>query len=780
MKVIQIAKLPDKRLKALLREHNLPLTVEELKKIRRLLGREPTLTELIIFSIQGSEHSSYKSSKKYLKLLPVKAPHVILGPCEDSGIVRIAKGFGLVIAHESHNHPSQIVPYEGAATGIGGIVRDVVCMGAHVVAVADPLRFGDIKKNQTKLIAEEVIAGIGGYGNPIGVPNIAGDTYFDESFNDNCLVNVVSLGILAEDEIIRSKAPKNANNYDIIVVGKATDNSGMGGAAFASLKLIEEEKEKNKGAVQEPNPFLKRHLLESTYDLFKILKEKKLINKVGLKDMGAGGIMCATVELAYAGGYGAEIDLEKIHTSMQNLHPSVIACAETQERLCFVCPPKLTKMILNHYNKKWALPDIAKGAGASCIGKIKKGNYVLKYNGEIACNVKPKIICEGLMLNRPIKEKKYRGHEPKLALPRDLGKILLEILSHENICSKKPFFETYDKNVQGLSVIEAGEADAGLITPLRNRLDVKNELKQIAVALSCDSNPRYGKISPYWQAANAVVESMRNVAAVGATPICITDCLNYGNPEKPEQMYELAAGVRGIKDALSGIGMKDNEKIPVPCVSGNVSLYNFSEKGAIAPQAIIATVGRMENSAKAVTSGLKEENNFLFLIGLRKNELGGSIYYDIFKELGRSLPQPDFKEVRKELSLIIDLIDAQLVQGCHDISDGGLAVCVAEMCILGNRGAKINLTRTGWNGKKPLTIDQKLFSETGGFVLEIRKKDRKKARALAELYGIPFIQIGRVLKSRKFSVLNEGKHVFIVKLSKIKQAWLNSLRIKMR
>lgn len=804
--IIQVSRAKKNKLKALLRDRDLPLTVQEVLKIRRLLGRDPTLTELTIFSIQGSEHSSYKSSRKYLRLLPSKAPHVMLGPGEDSGIVEFAevpkeKGrgkrkFGIVMAHESHNHPSQIVPYEGAATGVGGIVRDVVCMGAHVIAVADPLRFGDIKRNQSKYIAEEVVAGIGGYGNPIGVPNIAGDVYFDKSFNDNCLVNVVALGLVEEDEIIHSRAPEGAlkaGGYDIIIVGKGTDNSGMGGAAFASLQLQEEEREKNKGAVQEPNPFLKRHLLEATYDLFKILKEKNLLSKIGLKDLGAGGVMCASIEMAYASGYGATIDLEKIHVSMSDLHPAIIACGETQERLCWVCHPSLTSMILDHYNKKWALPEIAKHAAASSIGKITKGNYVLRYKGAVVCDAKPRDICEGLMLNRPLRPRRPAGREPKLSLPRDIGQILLQILAHENVACRKSVYESYDKNVQGLSVVEAGEADAGVLAPLRNRLDVPEESKQIGIALSTDGNPRYGLIDPYWQAANAAVEGMRNVAAVGATPLCVTDCLNYGNPEKPDQMWELAAGVSGLSDALTGVGMKNNPKTPIPCISGNVSLYNYSPKGSIAPQAIVATLGRIENISKVVTPELKEKGNFLFLIGPRKNELGGSVYYNLFWQLGVNLPKPNFEKVRKELALLLDLIDAELVQACHDISDGGLGVTVSEMCMIGrdgnNLGAKINLKfvdaalyQSNKKGVSPriLRSDQKLFSETGGFVLEIRKRDIKKAKKLAAMCGVPLIQFGRATETPKLSVFDDGKELLSLKLSDLRNAWGNGLREKMK
>ncbi|KKU77797.1 MAG: Phosphoribosylformylglycinamidine synthase 2 [Candidatus Peregrinibacteria bacterium GW2011_GWA2_47_7] len=470
--ILPFSQLRDKEIASLLNKYHIGLTVEEAKKIRRILKRDPTLTEVVIWGIQGSEHSSYKSSKRHLKLLPTQAPNVMLGPSEDSGIIEIARTkkerFGIVMAHESHNHPSQVVPYEGSATGVGGIVRDVLCMGAHVIAIADPLRFGDIKKAESLLTAEGVVDGIGGYGNPIGVPNIAGDVYFDKSFNDNCLVNVVALGLLEEKEIIHSRAPKGAGKkgYDIIIVGKPTDRSGMGGAAFASKTLREQDKGKNKGAVQEPNPFLKRHILESTYELFRILKDKKLIDDVGFKDLGAGGVMCAS--------------------------------------FCWIVPPRITQMVLDHYNKRWAFSEIATGAGAGVIGKVTSNkNYVLRYKGAVVCEARAQDICEALLYNRPFKPRRVSYKEPRLSMPRDLEKVFLQLLSHENIASRKPIFESYDKNVQGSVLLEAGQADAGVILPFLNRADADESLKKIAVSLSVDGNPRYGKISPYWQAVNA-------------------------------------------------------------------------------------------------------------------------------------------------------------------------------------------------------------------------------------------------------------------------------------
>src|SRR3990167_9216761 len=376
--------LSDAEVQSILREYSLGLTVEEAQIIEvKILKRPMTVAEAVAWSIQGSEHCSYKSSRNYLKQLPTDAPHILLGPKEDAGIVAVAednKGlrYGIAISHESHNHPSQIVPYEGAATGIGGNIRDVCCMGAEVIALADGLRFGEITRSKTCWLHDGVVSGIAGYGNPIGVPNLAGDVYYDAAYNENCLVTVVTLGIVREDHIIHSYAPPHADHHVFILVGKPTDNSGFGGASFASANLQEEDQENNKGAVQEPNAFLQRHLLKANYALFTYLQEKNLINQVGFKDLGAGGIACASVELAESGGYGAEINLECVPTCMKHLSPAVILCSETQERFMWVVPPDLVDIILRHYNKTFDLPTVSEGACASVIGKISTdGLYVV-------------------------------------------------------------------------------------------------------------------------------------------------------------------------------------------------------------------------------------------------------------------------------------------------------------------------------------------------------------------------------------------------------------------
>ncbi len=386
---------------------NIPLTPDEAIKIQNdMLGRAPSLAELILFSIQGSEHCSYKSSRNHLKKFVTDGPDVILGAKEDAGVVAVAtdkqnRKWCVVMSHESHNHPSQLVPYEGAATGVGGNVRDVMCMGAEVIACTDSFRFGNINNNKTKWIHNGVVDGIAGYSNPLGIPNIGGDIYYNDGYNENCLVTLVTLGIVRDDLIIHSYAPENAEGYDLILIGKPTDNSGFGGASFASLELEEDKIEQNKGAVQEPNAFLERHLLKSTYALFDKLKEKKLINKVGFKDLGAGGIACASVELAETSGYGSEVWMDKIHIGMENLHPSVYLCSETQERFMWVCPPDITQMILEHYNVIYDLPNVSTGAMASAIGKIRgDGLYIIHNENDEIAHAPASQVTKGFLYDR--------------------------------------------------------------------------------------------------------------------------------------------------------------------------------------------------------------------------------------------------------------------------------------------------------------------------------------------------------------------------------------------
>lgn len=810
--VLAFGRMTDDEIRAALRKYAIGLTIEEARKIEALLKRPPTVVEAVIWGIQGSEHCSYKSSRRFLKLFPTTGKHVILGPKEDSGIVALTDGppgkrWGIVVSHESHNHPSQIVPFEGAATGVGGTVRDVACMGARVVGCMDMLRLGDLKTADTRNIAKEVMRGIGGYGNPLGVPNLGGDTVFDSAYNSNCLVNAIAIGIVREDEVIHSYVPEEAakEGYDIIIVGKPTDRSGFGGAAFASVSMNEDEKEQNTGAVQEPNPFLERHLLASTYELFDWLAAEKKLDKISFKDLGAGGVVCSSVEQVAPRGFGAEIELTRVHTSIEDLPPEVIGCAETQERFCWVCHPSLTDHILYHYNEVWDLPSVAEHARASVIGKVTgDGVYHLTFNGETVCRATSEDIVSGLQYTRPTKDPQSMREEPDIQWQNGmihygsfsvaLKEVVYALLGHPNHGSKARVIRHYDKTVIGNSVVEAGEADASVIIPLQDLKSLELgtmhpgwELPEsdrfCGAVFAADGNPRYGRISAYLQGANATVESICNVIAVGGTPRALTDCLNYGNPEIPEHLSALEQGVKGIADACRGLAI-DGE--PIPVISGNVSLYNSTPDGsAIPPSAIVCCIGVLPDGRRPVTMTLKQPGSLLFLLGDRKDECGGSAYYEILEAmaelpydslLGASAPNPVFSEVLPRLRFLLDAASQDLLAACHDISDGGLLLALIEMMlpqrkIGGKLGVDVDISAL----KSSLTPDRVLFSQSQGFVVEVRNGDASVFQALAEKHGVQVVTIGSVTDLASLHVRDANKKLIAESLSDLHMAWESAL-----
>ena len=771
--VVDFKNLDTHGIKEKLLKLNIPLAPEEALKIQNeMLGRPPSIAELVLFSIQGSEHCSYKSSRIHLSQFVTESPDVVLGAKEDAGVVAVAtdsqgKRWCVVMSHESHNHPSQIVPFEGAATGVGGNVRDVMCMGAEVIASTDSFRFGEINNNKTKWIHDGVVSGVAGYGNPLGIPNIGGDIYYHKGYNENCLVTLVTLGIVKEEDIIHSYAPQNADGYDLILIGKPTDNSGFGGASFASLELEEDKKDQNKGAVQEPNAFLERHLLKSSYALFKEIKKMGLIDRVGFKDLGAGGVACASVELAEASGYGSEVWLDKVHTSMDGLHSSVYLCSETQERFMWVCPPEMTKKIVDHYNIKYNLPEVSDGAMASVIGKIRAdGQYIVHYEDEIIVDAKADQVTKGFLYERPFKSLDIKTESSKPQELENYNDDLIELLSHENIASRKPVFDQYDKQVQGRVVLEAGQADSGIMAPF-NSEDYPLEIRSTGIALSTDHNPMYGSIDPYWAGVNAVVESMRNVAAVGATPHALTDCLCFGNPEKENQMWEFVESVRGISDACNAITLKENPNHPTPIIAGNVSFYNESKKGSIPPSPIVSCLGKLNDVEKAISMSFRFPDSNLILIGKRKSEMGGSAYYHMKNKNNINLPKPDFKEVRDQIYALTDCINEQLVLSCHDISDGGLAVALSEMAFANNIGCKVNIDEN-------LRSDEILFSETGGFIMEIDNAKLETALESFSKYNIEFFNIGKT--GGNSLIIN---NLLNVDIEVAKKSWRNGLSNKL-
>lgn len=772
--ILDFNDLSREEVQALLRQFQISLSVDEALIIQNtLLKRPPTLSECILWSIQGSEHCSYKSSRNHLKQFVTDGPHVILGPKEDAGIVCVATDhaglrYGVVVSHESHNHPSQIVPYEGAATGVGGNVRDVSCMGAEVIAVADSLRFGDINRPKTHWVHEGVVSGIAGYGNPLGVPNLAGDVYYDAAYNENCLVTVVTLGVVREDRVIHSYAPANAEGYVYILVGKPTDNSGFGGASFASSTLHEDQKERNKGAVQEPNAFLQRHILKANNALFQQFADENLISRVGFKDLGAGGVACASVEIAEAAGYGAEIDLEKVPVSMRGLLPPVILCSETQERFMWVVPSELADRVLHHYNEVFALPQVSDGARAAIIGKIRTdGLYVVNYHGEELVRAKASDVTQGILYDRPYTKRTNTTQEPNLPEPTDYQAVLLQLLAHENIASRAPVIEMYDKQVQGRTVLEAGFADAGVMQPF-NEEKYPEEIRSTGIALSLDQNPRFNKIDAYWGAVNAVTESIRNVVAVGASPVCLSDCLCFGNPEKPEQMADFVEAVRGIADACRAVTLVDYPSATLPVIAGNVSLYNESATGAIPPSPMISCLGVMPDVAQAITYDLKRTDTQILMIGERKDECGGSVYYQLHNELGANVPKPDLLQFGAEVHAVSYLIQQGMVLSAHDISDGGVAVALAEMSFKNNIGITADVPGT-------IAISKRLFGESGGFLLEVKREKINDIKTIFAEHKLDCQVLGHTNASGRLNFNN----VIDLSVSDARSAWENGLRDKL-
>jgi phosphoribosylformylglycinamidine synthase len=570
------------------------LRPDEIDRIRVALGREPSVVELHAFDAQWSEHCSYKSSRHFLKRLPVTGENVVVGVGQDAGIVHLGthdgERYGIVIAHESHNHPSQVVPFEGAATGVGGIVRDVLCMGAEVIAVADALRFGDTSDPASlqASIAEGVVEGVAAYGNAIGVPNIAGDRYDLAGFDDNCLVNVIAMGIVKESEIIHSLAPRGSAGWDIVLVGKATDPSGFGGASFSSVTLDAEDAEANKGAVQVPDPFLKNVLMRASYRVFAYLRENGI--EAGFKDLGAGGIMGCSAEICSAGGFGAIIDLDDVNVAVEGMPPEVIAVGETQERLIWVLPPHVTSEVLRIYNEEFTLPAIARHACAVVIGAVSNDKrYVLRHGDEIVMDVDIDFLTGSIKDELPYDDAGVGGGpSTTLRYARDdkAGDDSIDCHPERSGVaaeSRERHWERYDTSVRGCTVLARNVAEAGVLAPIPG--------SRLGVALAVAGDPSIG--DAYAAGEFAVREAVRKVKSVGARPIALTDCLNFGNPNDPRQLGQLVAAVDGLAAAATELGL--------PFVSGNVSLYNAGADGsAIPPSPIVACVGVIDDIADVI------------------------------------------------------------------------------------------------------------------------------------------------------------------------------------
>jgi phosphoribosylformylglycinamidine synthase subunit PurL len=713
------------------REIGVALSDDELRRIAEHLGRVPTATELFAFDAQWSEHCSYKSSREHLKKLPTTGPSVLLGVGEDAGIVRLGEWngetYGIVVAHESHNHPSQVVPFEGAATGVGGIVRDVLCMGAEVIGIADPLRFGRLENEHCRYVAQQVVDGIAAYGNAIGVPNVGGDVFFDESFDDNVLVNVIALGLVKEKDIIHSRAPAGSVGWDIVLVGKATDRSGFGGASFSSLTLDEEDADQNKGAVQVPDPFLKNVIMRASYAVFAALRAEGIV--AGFKDLGAGGLAGCSAELCAAGGMGAEVELDRVATAQRDLPPEVIAIGETQERLCWIVPPSFTPTLLSIYNEMYSLPRVARLACAAIIGKVTEtGRYVAKHRGETVMDVDLEFLTGGARYSRPyvlpvvepepisVREAAFE----KTFYPfkeRRLFERLRQVLAHRDVGSRLSIFERYDGVVRGCTAIPPGYSDAGVLVPIPG--------SPLAVAVGIGGNPRYGKIDPRRAAELAVVEAIGQVTAVGATPVGLTDCLNFGDPTIPEQMGAFVAAIDGLAEAARALG--------VPFVSGNVSLYNRSStNNHVAPSPIVGCIGTIEDVADSADGSFKRVGSEVVVLGAPSLAYGGSIISEVAGVTSNALPSPNYEWFRRACAVVRNGLKNGLVLAARDISDGGYLTAITEMCFAARvLGMGVSLLHEDYAYDVDLMFDDGMwlptetvwFEEFVGFVCEVSDAD---------------------------------------------------------
>ncbi len=688
------------------------LTLEDYEHIKKILKREPNLLEIGIFSAMWSEHCSYKSSKKYLNGFPTKAPWVIQGPGENAGVIDIGDGMAAVFKMESHNHPSFIEPYQGAATGVGGILRDVFTMGARPVANMNALRFGnvtnddDISRHQRYLV-RGVVEGIGDYGNCMGVPTIGGETFFDEAYNGNILVNAFTLGTCKSDEIFYGRAEGIGN--PVIYVGSKTGRDGLGGAVMSSDSFTEESKSL-RPTVQVGDPFTEKLLLEACLELFK----HDYI--VGIQDMGAAGLTSSSFEMAGRSGSGMRMDLDKVPAREENMTPYEFMLSESQERM-LICAKKGCEDKIIEIFEKWDL-DVA------VVGEVSDtGNMELYWHGELVADIPiDPITEEAPILDRPIKRPEYLDKIANTTIDNfekvDNDEAFDRLFSCVEVVNKAWVYEQYDSMVQTNTVKAPGSMDASVIR-------VKDNGK--AIAMSSDCNPRYCYIDPEGGAAAAVMESGRNVAMSGAVPLAITDCLNFGNPEKPEIMWQFAKGCEGIKKACKDLN--------TPVVSGNVSLYNETNGTGVLPTPTIAMVGVNEDQNRVLPSSFVKEENAIYLIGETKHDFGGSLYMKIlFDKVEGKLADIDFDVERALWDFIIEANKEDILACAKDVSVGGIAITLAKMAATSGKGVVCGIR---------LDDERELFSETFSRAI-VEVKDIQAFEKLAQSKGMKIDRIGKV------------------------------------
>lgn len=727
---------------ALALEHG--LATDEYKRLCDGLGRSPSYTELGVVSVMWSEHCSYKSSRIHLKNLPTEGPQVIEGPGENAGVVDIGDGQAVAFKMESHNHPSFLEPYQGAATGVGGICRDVFTMGARPIALADCLRFGNAKHERTSYLLNGVVAGVGGYGNSFGVPNVAGDVVFDDSYNGNILVNAFCLGLVDADRIFRGYASGLGNS--IMYVGAKTGRDGIHGATMASAEFAEGSEEK-RPAVQVGDPFMEKLLLEACLEL---MQHDVL---VGIQDMGAAGLTSCSVEMAARAGSGVELNLETVPQRETHMTPYELMLSESQERMLMVVKKGEEQVALDIFSK-WDLD-------AAVVGQVTDtGRVIVRMAGEVYADLPAELLAEGLKYDRPRQRPAYLDDAQQLDLDgipdvSDVQVALLDMLSSPNIASKAWVFEQYDHMVRHGTVVRPGQASAGVVRVFRP--DGKTA-KGVAIAAGCNSRHVY--LDPYEGSRLAVASAYAELVAVGARPLATTDCLNFGNPEKPGIMWQFAESIRGLGDAC--------RLLDTPIVSGNVSLYNETDGEAIKPTPMIAMVGLLDDVEKAITSDFKNEGDIIAILGDLGGGLGGSEYLKRRCAYEQGLPVPfDDTQHRKIFDAVRALIDEGLLSSAEDISDGGLLCCLAESCIRSGStmGAQVSLpVREG-------RLDELLFGEgPARFVVTFPMDKSGAVSRLAAKIGATFLQVGSV-GGRQLQVSIGGAEQLSVDTAEISEAF---------
>ncbi|MFH0817949.1 MAG: phosphoribosylformylglycinamidine synthase subunit PurL [Candidatus Micrarchaeota archaeon] len=692
---------------------NVDLTSEEQNTVRELLGREPNDVEWGMIDIMWSEHCSYKSSRPSLSLLPTKGERVLLGPGFDSGIVDIGGGWGVAFKIETHNHPSAIEPYGGSATGIGGIVRDILAVGAFPACFLDSLHFGSLSSPHSQWLFRYVVKGVGDYGNCIGVPTTAGEIQFDESFERNCLVNVACAGFVKHDEIVKGDA-KDAGDT-MILVGGSTGRDGVHGVTFASRNL-DEASDDDRPAVQIPDPFTKKLIIDACAEAY----GAKLVK--AMKDLGGGGLTCASSEMAHKGKKGARIDISKVMVREKGMANYEIMLSESQERMLFSTDKIRLDKLLAIF-KKYSLPH-------AIIGEITTDKNLVVMNGDeqVAC-LPTHILAEVPVVNREKKKPKEEKEKPNIPEPMGIEPLLFKMLSSENICSRRWVYQQYDHEVGDRSALKAGKGDAAVMLSPNGG----------AIALTSDSNSNHCFLDPYEGSIGVMAEALRNITCTGARAISIVDNLSFGNPKKPEVFWSFHESVRGIADAAKAF--------ETPCVGGNVSFYNEDEvtKLAIKPAPVIVMLGMMEKRESMRSPALKE-GDAIVILGTTKPEMGGSEYHRIVhRTLAGEVPKSGLALEKKTADFVLSHIEK--ISSLHDCSKGGLLVALSKMCIAGNIGAEVDSAKIV---SKCNRFDELAFSESHSRYI-IGTTEPEALVSEAKKAGIAASVVGKA-GGRKFSV----------------------------